>query len=38
VRPSDMLQAIDEGLHRASAAGRPRRAAAVPCKPRPFYD
>jgi hypothetical protein len=46
VRPSGLLLAIDAGLHAplasASGAAAPstarRRAAVVPCKPRPFYD
>jgi len=42
VRIEDVLRAIDEDIHRRKAktpdAPDLRRARAVPCKPRPFYD
>ncbi len=42
VRVEDVLRAIDEDIHRRAAtssdAPDDRRARAVPCKPRPFYD
>lgn len=38
----DVLRAVDDDLHAAATQHRdapdPRRARAVPCKPRPFYD
>lgn len=42
IRIEDVLRAIDEDIHRRRAkspdAPDDRRARAVPCKPRPFYD
>lgn len=42
IRIEDVLQVIDEDIHRRRAkspdAPDDRRARAVPCKPRPFYD
>ncbi len=41
IRIGDVLKIIDDDIHRNAATGGspdPRRAHAVPCKPRPFYD
>jgi hypothetical protein len=34
----DVIRAIDEDVRRGGQAGHDRAAAAIPCKPRPFYD
>ncbi len=36
VRVEDVLRAVDEDIHAGTT--KLRRANAVPCKPRPFYD